>query len=254
MKWNKKDDWSDRTMVTALIFAGGTGSRMNSKTKPKQFLELHGKAIIVYTIEYFEEHEEIDEIVVVCLEVWIEYLKDLLKRYGITKVKYIVPGGKTGQESIYKGLQKIYETSENPSKHIVLIHDGVRPLISEDLITENIQSVKTYGTAITSSSAKETIVTISDENQIVEVTNRKRSVIAKAPQSFYLDDIMSVHNKAKEDGNTSFVDSATMMQYYGKKMHSVMCGPENIKVTTPIDFYIFRAIYEARENSQIFGL
>lgn len=134
-------------MNYALIFAGGCGRRMNSKSRPKQFLELHGKEIIIYTIEHFEKHPDIEGIVVVCIKEWIDYLKRILDKNGIKKVKWIVPGGETGQDSIYNGLKVLHDNCKN--EDIVLIHDGVRPLIDEQLITENIKSVKNHGSAIT---------------------------------------------------------------------------------------------------------
>lgn len=240
-------------MVTALIFAGGTGKRMNSKSKPKQFLDLHGKPIIIHTIEYFEDHDEVDNIVVVCIADWINTLRENLKTYYITKVKWIVEGGQTGQESIYNGLNAIYNDCGNPEDTIVLIHDGVRPLISEQLITDNIESVKKYGSSITVSKAKETVVTIDNDGQIAMIPDRNMVRIAKAPQSFYLSDIMAAHRRAAEDGITGMVDSASLMVHYGYKLHTIEGPVENIKITTPTDYYIFRAIYEARENSQIFG-
>lgn len=241
-------------MITALIFAGGTGARMNSKSKPKQFLELHGKAIIIHTIEYFENHSDIDNIAVVCLEDWIDCLNELLNKNNIKKVKWIVNGGKTGQESIYNGLKAIYNDYNNLDEAIVLIHDGVRPLITNKLITDNIECVKRYGSAITVTPVKETIVTVNSCNQINQIIKRKTARVAKAPQSFYLKDIMTVHNRAIEDNVINMIDSASLMSHYGYLLHTVDGPDENIKITTPYDYYVFRAIYEARENTQIFGL
>ena len=143
-------------MNVAVIFAGGTGQRMNTKVTPKQFLEVHGKPIIIYTLEQFEEHDEIDGIVIVCLVDWIDHLKKLLSKFGIRKVKEIVPGGETGQMSIFAGISKAHELFSDDD--FVLIHDGVRPLINEELIKRNIQDVKDYGSSITSGIVKETIV------------------------------------------------------------------------------------------------
>lgn len=238
-------------MNTALIFAGGTGQRMNSKSKPKQFLELHGKPIIIYTIEIFEQHPEIDNIVIVCLESWIAELKLLLRKNFIHKVSVIVPGGNTGHESIYNGLKAISNVAKDDD--IILIHDGVRPLVTEKLITENIQKVKEYGSAITVSRQAETVASVDSENVIKTVPNRDSMRIAKAPQSFYYKDIWSSYQRAKEEGLLT-IDSAHLMNYYGFELHTVECSPYNIKITAPADFYVFRAIYEATENSQIFGL
>ncbi|MED1952360.1 IspD/TarI family cytidylyltransferase [Brevibacillus centrosporus] len=239
-------------MITALIFAGGTGERMNTRTKPKQFLELHGKPIIIHTIEHFEDHPLVDNIIVVCLESWINECRRLLKRNFIKKVKWIVPGGNTGQESIFNGLNAIKDICEDDT--IVLIHDGVRPLITQELITENIKSVEKHGSAISVSYATETIVTIDNKTKVEAIPNREQTRITKAPQTFYYKDIWEAHTKAKNDGLDNMLDSATLMNHYGYTLHTVLSSPYNIKITSPSDYYVFRAIYEAKENSQIFGL
>lgn len=241
-------------MATALIFAGGTGSRMNSKSKPKQFLNLFGKPVIIHTLEHFEYSEEIDSIAVVCRESWIGYLKEQLKHHYFEKVRWVVSGGETGQQSIYNGLKAIYESCDNPEETIVLIHDGVRPLINDKLISDNIEAVKQFGSAITVTKVVETVIHTNDNNEIVDIPSRKYAKIAKAPQSFYLSDIMAAHEKAIADNLFHMIDSASLMMHYGHKLHTVDGPVENIKITTPSDYYIFRAIYEARENSQIFGL
>ena len=128
-------------MNIGVIFAGGIGSRMNSKEKPKQFLEICNKPIIVHTIEFFENNPLIDAVVVVCIESWIDYLNSLVYKYRLDKVCKVVPGGATGQLSIYNGICAAKEIAGD-EKSIVLIHDGVRPLINSDLLTENIEAVK----------------------------------------------------------------------------------------------------------------
>ena len=240
-------------MNIAVIFAGGVGSRMHSKDRPKQFLEMYNKPIIIHTLEHFENHPMIDAIAVVCIESWIPYLNDLLYKFRIEKVKKVVPGGETGQLSIYNGLKAAKEIAGD-EKSIVLIHDGVRPLISEKLITDNIEAVKTYGSSVTSGIVKETIVEIDDGHDIKLVPDRAHSRAAKAPQCFYLEDILSAHNKALEQGKTNFIDSCTMMQFYGYSLHMTDGPYENIKITTPDDFYTMRAIIEAKENAQIYGV
>ena len=242
-------------MNIAVIFAGGTGQRMNSKTRPKQFLELHEKPILVYTLEAFQKHEEIDGIILVTLKDWINYCLELKEKYHLTKLKSIIPGGKTATESAFNGLARANELF--PSDSIVLIHDGVRPLVDEETITKNIECVKEHGTAITVSPAIETI-TVSDSNEnsgvIKEVIERAKCQMARAPQGFYLNEILDVYKKAANDKETSFIDSATMMMHYGYKLYTVYGKAENIKITTPNDFFMFRAIVVARENSQIFGI
>ena len=240
-------------MNTALIFAGGAGRRMNSAGKPKQFLELHGKPIIIHTLEHFDRHPEIDAIAVVCIAGWIDYLKDLLIRFHIKKVRWIVPGGETSQESTRAGLG-ILEANCDPEDTIVLIHDGVRPLITEKLISDNIAAVKEYGNAITAAPAIETIITVDGNEDVTELIDRQSCRLARAPQSFRLKDIIAMHQRALADNYDEMIDSASLMIHYGVKLHLVSGPAENIKITTPSDFYIFKAIQEARENMQILGL
>ncbi len=238
-------------MNYALIFAGGTGKRMNSRSKPKQFLEMHGKPIIIYTLEHFEYHSEIDQIVIVCLADWIEELKGLLKRYGISKVVKIVPGGRTGHDSIYNGLEAMKEFAEE--KDIVLIHDGVRPLINEELITQNIKAVQEYGNAITVEAARESVVRSEDGESISEVPPRSEMYVAKAPQSFYYQDILELYERAQENESKT-IDSAHLCSLYGVQMHMVPSTKNNLKITEPADYYVYRALYEALEGQQIFGI
>lgn len=240
-------------MNIALIFAGGTGTRMNSKARPKQFLELYGKPIIIHTVEYFERSTDIDEIFVVCIEEWIDAFKGMLKRYNIHKVRQIVKGDTPIQKSIYEGLKSIAAVHGDYKDIIVLIHDGVRPLISDKVIADNIESVRKYGSAITVSPVTETVITRKDD-YIEGITDRNSCCLARAPQSFYFEQIYEVHNKAAIEGYYASIDSASLMMKYGYRLHTVNGPAENLKVTTPVDFYTFRALYEARENSQIFGL
>lgn len=240
-------------MNIGLIFAGGVGSRMHSKELPKQFLRIHDRPIMVHTIEHFERNPEIDAVVVVCVAEWMDYFGKLVEQYHLTKVRKVVPGGKTGQLSIYNGLVAAKEVAGN-EKSIVLIHDGVRPLINSDLLTRNIDCVKKYGTSITSGIVKETIVEIDDEGAIKLVPDRAHSRVAKAPQCFWLDDILGAHQKALAEGREDFIDSCTMMQHYGFKLHMTDGPYENIKITTPDDFYTMRAILQVKEDAQIYGI
>lgn len=274
-------------MNIAVIFAGGIGQRMKSRGLPKQFLSVHSKPIIIHTLEHFENHPEIDAICVACAEDWIDYLKELLQKYNIKKVKSIVPGGETGQMSIVNGLRAadewvksiqyhadetdgnmfakeeeirskkdVYLYGCEEGRHVVLIHDGVRPLINEKLITDCIRSVKKYGSAITSVVVKETVLMVKDHNtnEIDYIPNRANTRLARAPQCFWLDEILEAEEKAVAAGEINYVDSCSLMQANGKKMHLVDGPMENIKVTTPDDFYSLRALLDAKENEQIYGM
>lgn len=234
-----------------IIFAGGTGKRMNAKSKPKQFLELHSKPILVYTLEEFDSHPEIDGIILIVSTEWINYCKILIDKFRIKKVRAIVAGGESALLSQKNGLIEASKMFSDDS--IVLIHDGVRPLIDKETISKNIVSVKEHGTAITVTPAIETITVKTDSGEIGQIIERSKVEMARAPQSFFLKDILEVHRKAEEEGMV-FIDSASMMQYYGHTLYAVDGSPENIKITTPNDYYTFRALVDARENSQIFGI
>lgn len=237
----------------AVIFAGGSGVRMNTRAKPKQFLEMNGKPIIVHTLEYFQNNSDIAGIVISCIGQWVNHMAELAEKYHLDKIVKIVKGGSTGQESIYNGLCAVKELY--PLDDVaVLVHDGVRPLITDDLISRNIETVWQYGSAITVTPVTETVVVSEMGGNLQDVIERDNCFCAKAPQTFKLDDILAAHKRAIADGRNNMIDSATLMQSYGYKLHLVEGPVENIKITNPPDFYVFRALYEARENSQIFGI
>ena len=165
-------------MNIAIIFAGGSGTRMKTHGLPKQFLKIEGKTIIVKTLENFEINKQIDKIYIACKEDWIDYLREEIEQSGIRKVAKIVKGGESGQESIFNALYAAYE--ENPKDSIVLIHDGVRPFISQELINQNIEDVKKYGTSITVTPCFETAIQSSNGELVEDVPNRsedRKSVV-----------------------------------------------------------------------------
>lgn len=220
-------------MNIAVIFAGGIGKRMGGNGIPKQFLKLYNKEIIIYTLELFQNNENIDKIVVSCLEEKINDLRKLVKKYDLTKVVNIVKGGNSGQESIYNGLKAAKDISVS-AKDVVLIHDGVRPLINQKTINDNIKTVNEKASSITVAPAIETIININN-SKIEKILSRNECFMARAPQSFYLKDILECHEKSKVEAK-EFIDSASLMDYYGFDLHIVEGPSENIKITTPIDF------------------
>ena len=238
-------------MNIAVIFAGGSGLRMHTKSRPKQFLDLNGKPIIIYTLELFDNHSQIDAIVVACIKNWIPFLEKQLRKFEITKVIKVVPGGETGQQSIYNALCAAENAGTDDS--IVLIHDGVRPLITEQTITDNINKVKQSGSCITCIPATETLVVRQTDGSL-EIPSRADSLIARAPQSFFLKDIIAAHRRALAEGRNDFIDSCTMMSQYGYKLGTIIGPMENIKITTPTDFFVLRAMMKVHEDQQIFGL
>ena len=172
-------------MNIALIFAGCVGIRMNSLSKPKQFLELHGKPIILHTIEHFERHGDIDAICVVCVANWIGELKFLLQRYCVNKVRLVTEGGNSPQASVYKGLKTMKESGISRENPILLVHDGVRPLIDERPLSDNIQAGRDHRSPITVSGVSETIARTDGEGKITDISDRSSLIIARAPQSFF---------------------------------------------------------------------
>lgn len=216
--------------------------------RPKQFIEVYDKPIIVHTLEKFEMHPEIDFICISCIADWIPHLKDLVKQYHLEKVKWIVEGGTTGQLSIYNGLSAVYKDYPEDD-NIVLIHDGVRPFIDEDLISRNIETVKKYGSSISSSPAIETFAIVQDNGNVDTIVERNKSMVAKAPQSFYLSEIIAVHNQALKDGVDNSIDSCTLLHSYGKKIHTIPCSTDNIKITTPKDLYISKYMFDIQNDT-----
>ncbi len=242
-------------MNIAIIFAGGTGQRLNNgeNTLPKQFLKINDKPIIIRTLDLFQNHKDIDKIYISIHPDYYEYMQDLVKYYYITKTAGIVKGGATGQDSIYNALKLAQK--ENPEDSIVLIHDGVRPNITEEVITNNIECAKKNGNAITCTSCFETIL-ISDNGMNPEhVPYRKNTYAAQAPQSFKLGEVIEAHEITRKTNPhyTDIVDTCTLFKSLNKKTFMVKGNRGNIKITTIEDLYILRALIRYKEDLEAFG-
>jgi 2-C-methyl-D-erythritol 4-phosphate cytidylyltransferase len=238
-------------MNVAVIFAGGQGNRLHHYSRPKQFLEYRGKPIVIYTIEIFQHIPEIDGVVVACLEDWIPYLRSQVEKYQLTKVVGIVPGGNSGQDSIYNGLACVEQ--HYPDDTTVLIHDGVRPLVLEKTILECIEVAKEKGNCVVCVPASETVV-VKRPDGVLDIPDRSASLVAKAPQCFVLKEVLAAHRQAQAEGRHDFIDTCTMMHHYGHELHTILGSMENIKITTPVDYFMFRSIVKAREEGAVFGL
>lgn len=240
----------------AIIFAGGTGQRLNNgeNSIPKQFLKINEKPIIIHTLELFQNHHSIDKIYIAIHPDYYEYMQKLVKHYYITKTAGIVKGGATGQDSIYNALK--LAQSENPEDSIVLIHDGVRPNITEDVITKNIECAKKNGNAITCTSCFETILVSENGKNPQHVPYRKHTYSAQAPQSFHLGEIVQAHEATRKvnPNYTDIVDSCTLFKTLNKPTYMIFGNRGNIKITTIEDLYILRAFIRYKEDLEAFGL
>ena len=239
----------------AIIFAGGVGQRLSNgeNSLPKQFLKINDKPIIIHTLELFEEHDMIDKIYIAIHPDYYDYMQDLVKHYYITKTAGIVKGGATGQDSIYNALK--LAQSENNEDSIVLIHDGVRPNITRDVISENINCAKTKGNAITCTSCFETILVSENGINPEHVPYRKHTYAAQAPQSFHLGEIIKAHEYTRKTNPqyTDIVDSCTLFKTLNKPTYMIKGNRGNIKITTIEDLYILRALIRYKEDVEAFG-
>ena len=243
-------------MNYAIILAAGVGQRMRNGGMPKQFLKLMGKPIVVYTLEKFEQCEDVDKIVIVCHGGYTDYMKKIIELYQITKVEKIIVGGKDRQESLCQGLEVVKEIGGRDDD-IVIIHDGVRPLVDITTIQENIRVAKMYGCAITAHPVTETVViTDKDSAKIDDLKKRSDTYSMTAPQSFQIDKILYAYEKLKDIdcGDVPLLDAAMV---YAKTIGDIQIVKEqglNIKITTPEDYYYLKAILELQENKYVFGL
>jgi len=229
-------------MNTAIIIAGGIGSRMGLEV-PKQFTLIEDKPVIIYTLQAFEDHPSIDSIGVVCVDGWHEILADYAKHFGITKLAWIISGGASAQESIYRGVQHL-EGMCSPTD-LVMIHDGIRPLIDPGVISDVLAVAGKHGNGVTSLPYNEQIFTI-DENDPYSTTAyvpRETLRRVSTPQAYRYDLLSSRYREAFERGigigGSSYAN--TMMVDLGERLYFAAGSDKNIKLTTPDDLALFRA-------------
>lgn len=234
-------------MNIAIIFAGGVGKRFKNTDIPKQFVEICGKPIIIHTLDLFQNHPEIDKIYIAILPTYKKYMENLVANFKLTKVLGIVNGGESGQESIFNALHLAYQ--ENPSDSIVLIHDGVRPIVTSDVISENIKSAKINGNAITCTPCFETILISENGINPTTVPYRRNTFAAQAPQSFRLSEIMEAHLEIQKrpEKYEDMIDSCTIYNYLNKKTYIVKGNTGNIKITNPEDVFILEALIKCKD-------
>lgn len=229
-----------------LIIAGGVGARMGQDI-PKQFINVYDKPVIVYTLEAFQKHPSIDAIEVVCLDGWHDVLWAYAKQFRIAKLENIVSGGKNGQDSIRNGLYDI-ASRHNGSDDIVLVHDAIRPMVSNDIISDNIRVCRQYGNAITVVPCTAAMLKTFDSLSTEEQVPRDNLKITQTPQAFFLQDIIAAHKEALEKGITNSVASCTMYIELGRKLYMSAGSEKNLKLTTAEDIEIFKALLNAKKD------
>lgn len=230
----------------ALIIAGGVGARMGQDI-PKQFLNVCDKPVIVYTMEAFQNHPDIDAIEVVCIDDWKGALLAYAKQFGIAKLENIVSGGKNGQDSIRNGLYDIAER-HNEEDDVVLIHDAIRPMVSREIITDNIRVCRENGNAITVVPCTAAMLKTYDSLSTTEQVPRDNLKITQTPQAFFIRDIVEAHKEALSKGITNSVASCTMYIELGRKLYMSKGSEKNLKLTTTEDIEIFKALLSAKKD------
>ena len=234
-------------MNYALIIAGGSGNRMGQDI-PKQFMHVDGIPVIIHTLKCFQQHPDIDSIAVVCLFGWETVLRAYANQFLIDKLKWIFPGGKTGMESIHNGIYGLKEAGCDDDD-LVLIHDSVRPLLSQEIISNNIATCKAYGYAITGIQCREAI--LESEDGFVSSTSipRDKLIRTQTPQTFRLSNIIKVHERARELGIKDSVASCTLIaEVGGIDMHIVPGSEKNIKITTVEDLEILKSLMHTNKE------
>lgn len=231
-------------MNIALIIAGGVGARMHQDI-PKQFINVYDKPVIIYTLEAFQKHPNIDAIEVVCLDGWHDILRAYSKQFGITKLENIVSGGAVGQDSIRNGLYDIASRHTDPDD-IVLIHDAIRPMVSADIISDNIRVCRQYGNAITVIPCTAAMLKTADGLVSDTTIPRDNLKSTQTPQTFFLQEIVEVHKEAIKRGITNSIASCTLYIEMGKPVYMSIGSEKNLKLTTSEDIEIFMALLHAK--------
>lgn len=234
-------------MIYAVIIAGGVGSRVGADI-PKQFIEVEGKPVLAHTLENFQQHSQIDKIIVVCVEGWEQDVWEYVEKYGISKLEKVVLGGKTGQESIRNGVFSLEGKAND--EDIIIIHDGVRPLVDAFVLTDVIEKAHEYGNGVTSLPYNEQIFLIDDETKTHRYIPRETLRRVSTPQAYKFKEVDELYHEAfmKEIGIYGSSYTNTMFCEFGKTLYFAKGSDKNIKLTTPEDLEIFRGYLRAREE------
>lgn len=230
----------------ALIIAGSVGNRMGQNI-PKQFLNVFDKPVIVYTMECFQRHPEIDGIVIVCVDGWHEMVNSYAKQFGIAKLESIISGGKTGFESIINGTKEVERLFGGDA--LILVHDAIRPNLSQEIISENIRVCHEKGNAITCIPCQEAMLYSKDRLSSDKSINRDELLRTQTPQTFYVKDLRAVQEEALAKGMKNTTASCTLMIEMGRTVYKVDGSEKNVKLTTPEDIEIFKALITSKKDA-----
>ncbi len=233
-------------MNIAIILAGGSGSR-TEQSVPKQFISIYEKPIIIYTLEAFQQHPEVDGIIVSCIDGWHDVLKGYAAAAGITKLRWIVEGGDNGQSSARNALLTLEEVCKQDD--IVMIHDAVRPMISQEIITDCIAKAKQYGSGLSAIRCQETIMRTEDGEAGHIGIDRNDIMRVQTPQAYQYGKVLWAHKEALKQGITNAVYTNTLMMELGEELHFSYGSNKNIKITTLEDIDIFKALYETKRDA-----
>lgn len=235
-------------MNIALLTAAGSGTRMHQDI-PKQFIHVENKPIIIYTMEAFQNNPQIDAIIVVTMDTWKDFIWAYAKQFNITKLKWVVSGGATGQESIHNGLMQL-ALNCSPDD-VVMVHDGNRPLISEDVIADSISTFKTYGSAVAAIPCVEAVFKSSDGLSSTVSIPREELFRTQTPHTYSLGKLLWAHKEAAKRGIENTTASCTLMQTLGETVYLSKGSEKNFKLTTVDDFDIFRAFLNDKKLAWI---
>lgn len=235
-------------MNIALLTAAGSGTRTHQDI-PKQFIHVNNKPIIIYTLEAFQKHPNIDAIVVVILKGWSDILWAYAKQFNITKLRYVVLGGETGQESIYHGLQTIKEHFSE--EDVVMVHDGNRPLVSQDIITDSFVTYQKYGCAVSAIPCTEVVFVSEDHLTSESSIPREKLLRTQTPHTYKLKRLLWAHEEAARRGIASTAASCSLFEALGEKSYFSLGSEKNLKITTAEDIEIFKALLTARNDEWI---
>ena len=229
----------------ALLTAAGIGSRMHQDI-PKQFIHVNNKPIIIYTLEAFQNHPSIDYIIVVTLESWIDVLKAYAKQFNITKLKWIVPGGKTGQESIRKGLDVLHK--EARPDDVVMVHDGNRPLVSSEIISDSLATYAKHGSAVAVIPCVEVVFESENGSTSCKSLEREKLYRTQTPHTYKISELYAAHLEAEKLNIDNTAASCILMERLGKTTYFSKGSEENIKITTIEDITVFKAVLNTEKG------